>query len=108
MTAAMTASNSFWRPRSAAAEPTSQICSMANSHAHSAVNMNSETFTRLTGTPAFLAAPASPPTAKIQLPNRVRVSWNEHAAASTAHQSSTLGTVSYTHLRAHETPEHLV
>ena len=74
ITAAMIASNSFCRPRSAAAEPTSQIWSMAKIQAQNAVNMKRETFTRRTGTPTFFAALASPPTAKIQLPNRVWVS----------------------------------
>ena len=36
--------------------------------------MNSAIFTRVTGTPTLRAALASPPTPKIQLPKRVRVS----------------------------------
>ena len=71
MTAAMIASNSFCRPRSAAAEPMSHTCSTANRHEQNAVSTNSEIFTRRTGTPTFFAALASPPTARIQLPKRV-------------------------------------
>src|ERR1700737_1649235 len=87
----MIASNSFCKPRSAAAEPTSQTCSIAKSQAQSAVNMKSDTFTRRTGTPTFFAALASPPTAKIQFPKRVCVSRYEAAMAMNAHQRMTLG-----------------
>src|SRR5438874_1308283 len=87
----MIASNSFCKPRSAAAEPTSQTCSMAKSQAQSAVNMKSDTFTRRTGTPTFFAALASPPTAKIQFPKRVCVSRYEEAMAMNAHQRMALG-----------------
>ena len=53
--------------------------------------MNSEIFTRRTGTPTFCAALASPPAAKIQLPNRVLASVNAQTAASANHHSDHLG-----------------
>ena len=42
--------------------------------------------------PQFLAALASPPTARIQLPRRVRASMNAPASASTTHHTTTFGT----------------
>ena len=68
LTAAMIASNSFWKPRRASVEPASITVMMATSAAQQAVSMNSETLTLFTGTPELLAALRSPPAAKIQLP----------------------------------------
>ena len=92
MTAAMIASNSFCKPRSAAAEPASATCSTAKSAEQSAVTTNRLTLTRATGTPIFFAAFASPPTARIQLPQRVRASTKPPIAVSTIHHTITFGT----------------
>ena len=54
---------------------------MPTSAAHIAVVMNSAILTRATGTPTLRAAFASPPTAKIQLPTRVRESTQVATAA---------------------------
>jgi len=51
MTTDMIASNSFSRPRSAAAEPNSITWQVAKMVAQKAENMNIRIFTRLTGTP---------------------------------------------------------
>ena len=59
---------------------------MPTSAAHIAVVMNSAILTRATGTPTLRAAFASPPTAKIQLPARVRESTQVATAAMTIHQ----------------------
>ncbi|MCY1354684.1 hypothetical protein D9M69_410740 [compost metagenome] len=72
MTAAMIASNSFWKPRRASVEPASSTVSMATSVAQRAVTTKSVVLTRATGTPDLRAARGSPPDAKIQLPKRVR------------------------------------
>ena len=48
--------------------------------------MNSRIFTRWTGTPTLRAALASPPTAKIQLPKRVRASIQVASAVIAIHQ----------------------
>ncbi len=45
-------------------------------------------FVRDTGTPAFRAALESPPAAKIQLPNRVRVSSQVAPSVMTIHQTT--------------------
>ena len=74
ITTAMIASNSFNSPRSAPADPEfHNLARREDTHAQNAENMNIKIFTRLTGTPTYRAAWASPPDAKIQLPNRVRV-----------------------------------
>ena len=49
---------------------------------------NSVIFVRVTGTPAFRAAPASPPDAKIQLPKAVRVSRIVATAVRAIHHTS--------------------
>ena len=59
---------------------------MPTSAAAIAVVMNSAIFTRATGTPTLRAAFASPPTAKIQLPTRVRASTQVASAAIAIHQ----------------------
>ena len=48
--------------------------------------MNRPILTRLTGTPTLRAATLSPPTPKIQLPTRVRMSTQVARAVSTIHQ----------------------
>ena len=50
------------------------------------VIMNSRIFVRATGTPMLRAATASPPTAKIQLPKRVRASSRRPSTVSAIHQ----------------------
>ena len=49
------------------------------------VMTNSDTLTRWTGTPTLRAALASPPTAKIQLPNRARASSHVATAVMPIH-----------------------
>src|ERR1700716_1999669 len=53
--------------------------------AHIAVPMNSRIFVRLTGTPTLRAALASPPDAKIQFPNVVRVRTHVAMTVSPIH-----------------------
>ena len=57
------------------------------SHAPSAVPMNSRIFVRTTGTPTERADTCDPPTAKIQLPNRVRTSSHAAIAVTTIHHT---------------------
>ena len=59
---------------------------MPTSAAQIEVIMNRPTFTRLTGTPTLRAATLSPPTPKIQLPTRVRLSTHVASAVMTIHQ----------------------
>ena len=61
MTAAMIASNSFWKPRRASVEPASSTVRTATSAAAQAVSMKRLVLTRSTGTPELRAALASPP-----------------------------------------------
>src|SRR5690606_37766757 len=86
MTAVMMASNSFCSPRSTSAEPAPSTVSAATNVAADAVPMKSSVFTRATGTPALRAACTSPPTAKIQLPNEVRVSTQAAVTVRPTHQ----------------------
>ena len=59
---------------------------MPTSAAAIEVIMNRPIFTRLTGTPTLRAATLSPPTPKIQLPTRVRISTQVASAVITIHQ----------------------
>ena len=61
---------------------------MPTSEAAIEVITNSVIFVRVTGTPAFRAATASPPDAKIQLPNTVRVSRIVATAVRAIHHTS--------------------
>src|SRR6218665_1682911 len=67
----MMASNSFWKPRRASVDPLSSTVMMAPSPAHNAAKTNRPLLTLRTITPELLAAGASPPEAKIQLPSGV-------------------------------------
>src|SRR3954463_15039906 len=87
-TAVMIASNSLFVPLFTFALPFRP--STINDHraADAAVAMNSRILTRATGTPTYRAAWAEPPTAKIQLPNRVRSSTHEATATTRSHHTS--------------------
>src|SRR5439155_5617604 len=85
----MIASNSLFCPRGTSADPTLSTWMQANNAAEPAVVMNRITLTRLTGTPTYRAAWYEPPTAKIQLPNRVLVRTHVATATARIHHSRT-------------------
>src|ERR1700710_381202 len=91
MTAAITDSNSFWVPRKVSADPVSRTGITANRVAAQAVPTNRRILTRATGTPTLRAACASPPTAKIQLPNSVFTRIHVAAAVNPIHQTTDMG-----------------
>src|SRR6218665_3441192 len=91
ITAAMMASNSFWKPRRASVDPLSSTVMMATSPAHNAAKTNRPVLTLRTITPEFLAAVASQPEAKIQLPSGVRSSTQVANAVRPTNQQLSTG-----------------